>query len=188
MLSYVHGTGSVPLLGETIGAALDRAAARFGDRDALISCHQNLRYTYGDLLREANRAARALMALGVERGDRVGIWSANTAEWLIVQYAAAKAGAILVNVNPSYRLRELEYALNQSGVSVLVTARRFRKTDYIEMLTALMPELTMARAGRLAAEKVPALRHLIYLGNDRGPGGISWTDFVQTGRRHRGRI
>ena len=181
MLSYVHGTGSVPLLGETIGAALDRAAARFGDRDALISCHQNLRYTYGDLLREANRAARALMALGVERGDRVGIWSANTAEWLIVQYAAAKAGAILVNVNPSYRLRELEYALNQSGVSVLVTARRFRKTDYIEMLTALMPELTMARAGRLAAEKVLALRHLIYLGNDRGPGGISWTDFVRQG-------
>jgi len=181
MLSYVHGTGSVPLLGETIGAALDRAAARFGDRDALISCHQNLRYTYGDLLREANRAARALMALGVERGDRVGIWSANSAEWLIVQYAAAKAGAILVNVNPSYRLRELEYALNQSGVSVLVTARRFRKTDYIEMLTALMPELTMARAGRLAAEKVPALRHLIYLGNDRGPGGISWTDFVRQG-------
>jgi len=181
MLSYVHGTGSVPLLGETIGAALDRAAARFGDRDALISCHQNLRYTYGDLLREANRAARALMALGVERGDRVGIWSANSAEWLIVQYAAAKTGAILVNVNPSYRLRELEYALNQSGVSVLVTARRFRKTDYIEMLTALMPELTMARAGRLAAEKVPALRHLIYLGNDRGPGGISWTDFVRQG-------
>ena len=181
MLSYVHGTGSVPLLGETIGAALDRAAARFGDRDALISCHQNLRYTYGDLLREANRAARALMALGVERGDRVGIWSANSAEWLIVQYAAAKAGAILVNVNPSYRLRELEYALNQSGVSVLVTARRFRKTDYIEMLTALMPELTVPRGGRLAAVKVPALRHLIYLGNDRGPGGISWTDFVRQG-------
>ena len=181
MLSYVHGTSSVPLLGETIGAALDRAAARFGDRDALISCHQNLRYTYDDLLREANRAARALMALGVERGDRVGIWSANTAEWLIVQYAAAKAGAILVNVNPSYRLRELEYALNQSGVSVLVTARRFRKTDYIEMLTALMPELTMPRGGRLAAAKVPALRHLIYLGSDPGPGGISWTDFVRQG-------
>ena len=153
MLSYVHGSGSVPLLGETIGAALDRAAARFGDRDALISCHQNLRYTYADLLREVNRAARALLALGVERGDRVGIWSANAAEWLIVQYAAAKAGAILVNINPAYRLRELEYALNQSGVSVLVTARRFRKTDYVEMLTALMPELTMPRPGPLQARK-----------------------------------
>ena len=125
MLSYVHGSGSVPLLGETIGAALDRAAARFGDRDALISCHQNLRYTYARAAREANRAARALLALGVERGDRVGIWSANAAEWLIVQYAAAKVGAILVNVNPSYRLRELEYALNQSGVSVLVDCTPF---------------------------------------------------------------
>ncbi len=181
MLSYVHGPGSVSLLGETIGASLDRAAARFADRDALISCHQNLRYTYGDLLREVNRAARALLALGVERGDRVGIWSANAAEWLIVQYAAAKAGAILVNLNPSYRLRELEYALNQSGVRVLVTARSFRKTDYIEMLTTLMPELTMPRRGALHTEKVPALEHLIYLGLGHAPGGVAWPDFVQQG-------
>ena len=181
MLSYAHGTGSVPLLGETIGASLDRAAARFGDRDALVSCHQQLRYTHSELLREADRAARALLALGVERGDRVGIWSANTAEWIIVQYAAAKAGAILVNINPSYRLRELEYSLNQSGVSVLVTARGFRKTNYIEMLTALMPELTRPRPGPLHAEKVPGLRHLIYLGSDPGPGGIPWAEFVQQG-------
>jgi fatty-acyl-CoA synthase len=127
--SYVHGTGSVPLLGETIGASLDRIAARFGDRDALISCHQKLRYTYAQLLDEVNRTARGLLALGVERGDRVGIWSGNAAEWVITQYAAAKVGAILVNINPAYRLRELEYALKQSGISVLVTARTFRKTD-----------------------------------------------------------
>ena len=183
MLSYVHGSGSVALLGETIGASLDRAAARFGDRDALISCHQNLRYTYADLLREVNRAARALLALGVERGDRVGIWSANAAEWPIVQYAAAKVGAILVNINPAYRLRELEYALNQSGVSVLVTARRFRKTDYVEMLTTLMPELTMPRLGPLQAGNVPDLRHVIYLGSDAAPGGISWAGFVQQAGR-----
>ena len=179
MLSYVHGPGSVSLLGETIGASLDRAAARFADRDALISCHQSLRYTYGELLREVNRAARGLLALGVERGDRVGIWSASTAEWLIVQYAAAKVGAILVNVNPSYRLRELEYALNQSGVSVLVTARRFRKTDDVEMLTTLMPELTGQRRGPLNTEKVPALEHLIYLGSGPAPGGIAWDEFVR---------
>jgi fatty-acyl-CoA synthase len=184
MLSYVHGSGSIALLGETIGASLDRAAARFGDRDALISCHQNLRYTYADLLREVNRAARALLALGVERGDRVGIWSANAAEWPIVQYAAAKVGAILVNINPAYRLRELEYALNQSSVSVLVTARRFRKTDYVEMLTTLMPELTMPRLGPLQAGNVPDLKHVIYLGSDAAPGGISWAGFVQ----HAGRV
>jgi fatty-acyl-CoA synthase len=183
MLSYVHGSGSVALLGETIGASLDRAAARFGDRDALISCHQNLRYTYADLLREVNRAARALLALGVERGDRVGIWSPNAAGWPIVQYAAAKVGAILVNINPAYRLRELEYALNQSGVSVLVTACRFRKTDYVEMLTTLMPELTMTRLGPLQTVNVPALKHLIYLGSEAAPGGISWAGFVQQADR-----
>ena len=132
-LSYVHGTGVTSLLSETIGAALDRAAEQWGGRDALIACHQHQRYTYGDLRREADRAARALIALGVQRGDRVGIWSANRSEWLITQYAAANSGAILVNVNPAYRLRELEYALRHSGISVLISARRFRQTDYVEI-------------------------------------------------------
>ena len=183
MLSYVHGPGSVPLLGETIGASLNRAAARFGDRDALISCHQNLRYTYAELLAEVNRAARGLMALGVERGDRVGIWSANNAEWLITQYAAAKVGAILVNINPAYRLRELEYALNQSGVSVLVTARGFRRTDYAEMLRSLMPEMQRAGSGALETDRIPALKHLVYLGSGPTPGGTTWADFIQTADR-----
>src|SRR5262245_29114845 len=183
MLSYVHGPSSQPLLGQTIGDALNRAATQFANRDALIVRHQNLRYTYGQLLHEASRAARALMALGVQRGDRVGIWSPNTAEWMITQYAAAKAGAILVNINPAYRLRELEYALNQSGVSVLVAARAFRKTDYVEMLTGLMPELATARAGALASKAVPGLQHVIYLGSEGTPGGIAWTDFVRDGDR-----
>jgi fatty-acyl-CoA synthase len=179
MLSYVSGTGTVPLLGETIGAALNRTAARFGDRDALISCPQNLRYSYTELLAEVDRAARAFLALGVRKGDRIGIWSANRAEWPVTQYAAAKVGAILVNINPSYRLRELEYALNQSGVSMLVTARAFRKTDYVEMLTNLMPELTASRDGRLAAERIPLLRYVIYLGRDPNPGGMAWTEFME---------
>src|SRR5690349_14884134 len=161
-LSYVHGAGSVPLRGETIGAALDRIAAEFGDRDALISCHQNLRYTYAQLLDEVNCAARSLLALGVKSGDRVGIWSANVAEWVITQYAAAKAGAILVNINPAYRARELEYALNDSGVSVLVTARSFRKTDYLEMLLALAPELADSGSASLLLEGLPHLRAVIY--------------------------
>jgi fatty-acyl-CoA synthase len=182
MTSYVHGTGSVPLLGETIGASLDRIATRFADRDALISCHQNLRYTYAQLLEEVSRAARGLLALGVRRGDRVGIWSGNAAEWVITQYAAAKVGAILVNVNPAYRLRELEYALNQSGVSVLVTARMFRKTDYVEMLVALAPELTVERAQPLTLAKLPSLRHVVYLGDDATPGGVSWSELMRRGR------
>jgi fatty-acyl-CoA synthase len=179
MLSYVHGSASTPLLGTTIGEALNHAATEFAQRDALISCHQNLRYTYGELLDEVNRVARGLLALGVQRGDRVGIWSSNAAEWVLTQYAAAKVGAILVNVNPSYRLRELEYALNQSGLSVLVAARRFRKTDYVEMLVSLMPELRIAGNGPLHARAIPALRQVVYLGADAEPGGIAWTDLVE---------
>jgi len=179
MLSYSHGPSLVPLLGETIGDALNRAAARFPDRDALIVHHQNVRFTYEQLLGEVNRAARGLMALGVERGDRVGIWSPNTAEWMITQYAAAKVGAILVNINPSYRLRELEYALNQSGVSLLVAAREFRKTSYVEMLVTLIPELLTARGAALSARALPALRHVVYLGSESAPGGIAWNDFLR---------
>ena len=181
--SYVHGTATVPLLGQTIGAALDRIAAQAGDRDALISCHQNTRFTYAELLDEVNRAARGLLALGVQRGDRVGIWSPNVAEWLITQYAAAKVGAVLVNVNPANRLRELEYALKQSGVSVLVTARSFRKTDYMAILLALAPELTAAGGEPLAINKLPRLRNVIYLGDGATPGGVGWQEFVQLGER-----
>ncbi len=168
------------LLSETIGGALDRAADRWGDRDALIACHQRQRYTYADLRREADRVARALMALGVERGDRVGIWSANRSEWLITQYAAAKAGAILVNVNPAYRLRELEYALAQSGISVLISARGFRQTDYVEMLLRLVPSLAATHPGEpIASERLPALRRLVYLGDESGPGGLGWSEFLR---------
>jgi fatty-acyl-CoA synthase len=178
VLSYVHGTGTVPLLGETIGASLDRAAARFGDRDALVSCHQGLRYTYRQLHDEVNRAARALLALGVQRGDRVGIWSPNCAEWMITQYAAAKAGAILVNINPAYRLRELRYALVQSGLSVLITARRCRSVDYVAILSELIPELATAD-GELCSTAIPSLKHVVYLGGDSRPGGIAWPTFLE---------
>jgi fatty-acyl-CoA synthase len=181
MPSYVHGAASVPLLGETIGAALNRIAAQFCDRDALICCHQNIRYRYAELLQEVNRAARALLALGVQRGDRVGIWSPNSAEWVITQYAAAKVGAILVNINPAYRLRELEYALNQSGIRVLVTATRFRTTDYLEMLVALAPDLARSRWGPFHFPTLPSLRHIVHLGGDGQPGGFAWPDFLAQG-------
>ena len=181
--SYVHGTASTPLLGQTIGASLDHIAAQVGDRDALISCHQSARYTYAQLLDEVNRAARSLLALGVQPGERVGIWSPNVAEWVITQYAAAKVGAILVNINPAYRRRELEYALRHSGVSVLVMARAFRKTDYMAMLIALAPELAATRRAPLAAARLPCLRHVIYLGDGATPSGVSWQEFVQLGEQ-----
>lgn len=168
MYSYSHGPSNVPLLGETIGACLDRAASLFHSCNALISRHQGLRYTYRELHGEVERLARGLLSLGVERGDRVGIWSANCAEWVIAQYASAKAGAILVNINPAYRLRELEYALQQSGVSVLIAARRFRSTDYVEMLVDLTPRLR-------------SLRTSVYLGRGPTPGGLAWDDLLSRG-------
>ncbi len=183
MLSYAHGPSNVPLLSDTLGAALNRAAARFGDRDALVSRHQQLRYTYRQLLAEVDRAARGLLALGVERGDRIGIWSPNAAEWMITQYAAAKVGAILVNINPAYRLRELEYALNQSGIGVLVTARGFRKTDYVDMLATLVPELIAGHSGSLAPSSIPRLKHVVYLGANASPGGLSWPELFERGER-----
>ena len=134
----------------------------------------------------SDRAARALLALGVEHGDRVGIWSPNAAEWVITQYAAAKVGAILVNINPAYRLRELEYALNQSGVSVLVTAREFRTTDYVAMLAALMPELDDGAAGRSPPRDCRRCGTWSISAADGTPGGIGWTEFARA-RRARGR-
>src|SRR5438105_1597275 len=128
--SYTHGASSVPLLGETIGQNLRRTVERLGDREALVSRHQGYRATYRQLWEESAVAARGLMARGVQQGDRVGIWSPNRYEWVVVQYATARIGAILVNINPAYKTAELEYALNQSGTSFLILARSFRTTDY----------------------------------------------------------
>src|SRR5438874_9328935 len=133
-LSYAHGTSTTPLLGQTISDNLRATVERHGDRDALVVRAQNYRATYRQLWDATTQCARALLALGVEPGDRVGIWSTNRYEWVVVQYATARVGAILVNINPAYKTAELEYALNQSGVSFLILARAFRTNDYVGML------------------------------------------------------
>jgi len=133
-LSYVHGASDVPLLGEPIFQNLRRTAARFSDREALVAAHQNYRSTYSELVAQCEMVARGLMSRGVKPGDRVGIWSPNRFEWVVVQYATAAMGAILVNINPAYRTSELEYALNQSGISFLILAAAFRQADYKAML------------------------------------------------------
>jgi fatty-acyl-CoA synthase len=132
--SYVHGASDVPLLGEPIFHNLRHTAARFGDREALIVAHQNHRSTYRELVEECEVVARGLISRGVKKGDRVGIWSPNRYEWVVVQYATAAMGAILVNINPAYRTSELEYVLNQSGISYLILAAAFRQADYRAML------------------------------------------------------
>lgn len=133
-LSYVHGVGSVPLLGETIGANLRRTVERCGQREALVVRSQNYRATYAELWQAVDQAARALLSLNIEKGQRVGIWAPNRYEWVVLQYATARIGAILVNINPAYKASELEYVLNQAGVRILFLARGFRQTAYVPML------------------------------------------------------
>jgi fatty-acyl-CoA synthase len=163
--SYVSGPSTTPLLGRTIGAELARVARATPDALALVSRHQGIRLSYAELDARATACARALMGLGVARGDRVGIWAGNSAEWAIVQYATAKIGAILVNVNPAYRRHELQYALGKSGVSVLVAARSFRQTDYLEMLRSVVPEL-------------PGLSTVVLLG-EGSAGMLGWNEFLE---------
>lgn len=184
-MGYVSGTSDRPLLGLTIGDCLDAATSDCPDREALVSCHQNLRYTYAELRGEVDRVARALLALGVERGDRVGIWSLNCAEWAITQFATAKLGAILVNINPSYRTRELDHALNQAGVSTLVLQGVYRasgeiKSHYVDILAELAPELRdppMTGARTLACAALPYLKHVVCLDDTLAtPGMWRWSD------------
>ena len=132
--SYVSGPSQLPLLGETIGENLRRVVERFPDREALVSVHQGYRATYRQFWEETGRIARALLVRGVKKGDRVGVWAPNRHEWVVLQYATARMGAILVNINPAYRLHELEYALKHSGVSTLVLAKAFRGADYVSMV------------------------------------------------------
>ncbi|WP_163868102.1 AMP-binding protein [Myxococcus eversor] len=143
--SYVHGTSATPLLGETIGQNLRGTVERHGDREALVVVSQGYRATYRELWDITTQVAKGLLALGVEKGDRVGLWSPNRFEWVVTQYATARIGAILVNLNPAYRTAELEYSLNQSGTSVLLLSRGFRQTDYRPMLEEVRPRCAQLR-------------------------------------------
>jgi fatty-acyl-CoA synthase len=156
----------------------DQIAADYPEQEALIVHHQSVRYSYRQLQVEVDRCARALMALGLQQGERLGIWSPNRAEWTISQFATSKIGAILVNINPSYRAHELEYALQQSGCAMLVMAPRFRSSDYTEMLYGLVPELGDGAAFRHKVAKFPELRAVIRLGEERVEGMYTWGDLM----------
>jgi fatty-acyl-CoA synthase len=177
-VSYVSGSSEVPLLGYTIGEMFDQIVSRYPHREALVARHQGLRYTYHQLQTAVERCARGLMALGLQPGERLGIWSPNRAEWTITQFATSKIGAILVNINPSYRLHELEYALQQSGCAMLVLAPQFRTSNYTEMLEALVPELRDSRPNQLKPGKLPSLRAVIRLSDEARAGMYAWGDLM----------
>ena len=168
--SYVHGAHDTPLIGATIGAYLDTIAARHGANDALVVPHQGVRWTYAEFNDRVTRLAAGLVRLGLLPGDRVGIWSPNCAEWVLTQFATARAGLIMVNINPAYRRAELEYALDKVGCTALILAPSFKSSDYLGMINDVVPELHTARAGQIASTRLPALRHVIRLGVDQTPG------------------
>jgi fatty-acyl-CoA synthase len=175
-LSYVHGASNTPFIGDTIGVYFDRIVERFAERDALIIRHQEVRWTYRELRKRVDAFAAGLLALGLKRGDRIGVWSPNNAEWVIAQFATAKAGLILVNINPAYRPAELEYALNKAGCLALITAAQFKSSDYVGMLRELAPELASASPGNLRASRLPELRLVITIGADPAHGTVRFAD------------
>ncbi|BCG24244.1 AMP-binding protein [Pseudomonas tohonis] len=172
--SYTSGRQDKPLLAMTLGAAFDATVARFPEREALVVRHQGLRLTWAQLAAEVERHARALMAIGLEAGDRLGIWAPNCAEWTITQFASAKVGAILVNINPAYRSSELEYALKQSGCRWVICADAFKTSDYHAMLLELAPALADGEPGTLASEKLPELRGVVSLAAEPPAGFLPW--------------
>ena len=174
--SYVRGASDVPLIGETIGVYFDKAVDQWPKRDALVVRHQGIRWSYSELKKQVDALAAGLIALGLQPGDRLGIWSPNNAEWVVTQFAAAKAGLILVNINPAYRLFELEYALNKVGCRALITAPSFKSSDYVRLLRELAPELEVACGTDLNAARLPSLRTIICLSDETIQGMLRFQD------------
>jgi fatty-acyl-CoA synthase len=177
-LSYVYGADSAPLLGETIGRFFDFACERWAQRPALVVRHQKVKFTYSELRQRADRLAAGLLALGLEPGDRIGIWSPNNTEWVLAQFATAKIGLILVNINPAYRISELDYALNKVKCKALILAEQFKTSNYLAMLRELAPELMKCKPGALVSQRLPSLRTVVVLGDAQHAGTFRFADVM----------
>ena len=176
--SYTSGTSDTPLLGLPVGDLFDQTVEKYPDHPALISRHQHIRLTYRELQAQVNLCAKGLMALRLQKGQRIGIWSPNRAEWCITQFATSKIGAILVNINPAYRLHELEYALKQSECSAIIIAAMFKTTNYTELMYTVAPELNQCKAGKLKSAALPNLTTVICLGSEKFPGMFTWDELM----------
>jgi fatty-acyl-CoA synthase len=188
-LAYVRGDTTSELLYATISTCLQNTVKQWGPREAVVFVEQQLRWTWYDLAERVDELAAALLSIGIVRGDRVGIWSPNRSEWLVTQFATARIGAILVNINPAYRLAELEYALNKVKMKALVTAQSFKASDYLGMLHSLAPELANCPAGRLQAKKLPHLRIVIKTGSTPVAGMYTYDEVLAMGGpAHRSRL
>jgi fatty-acyl-CoA synthase len=183
-MSHFRGPDLPPLLRETIGSLFDRTVEKYPDGEALIARHQGIRWTYSEYKKEVEDLATGLLALGLEPGERIGIWAPNCFEWCLTQYATAKIGAIMVNINPAYRVFELEYALNKSGCRAIIAAERFKSSEYLQMIRDLAPELENCEPGRLVSTKLPSLEMVIRLGEGKTPGMLNFADVCRMGGGH----
>ena len=181
-LSWVRGDTDVALSEMTIGALLSDTVARFGDRLAVVFYEQGVRWSWRQFAAEVDAMAAALKVLGLQRGDRLGIWSPNRVEWLVTQFATARIGVILVNINPAYRLAELEYALQVTGCRAIVSAERLKSSQYLAMLRSLAPELDTATPGAVRSARLPELRIVIRMGDEPSAGMLNYQDVLQAGR------
>ncbi|ESY11686.1 AMP-binding protein [Mesorhizobium sp. M0615] len=181
--AHVSGDRSVPLLDKTIPQLFSDTVGRYATQDAAVFVGQDKRFTWSELSDTVDTLAAGFLALGLEKGDRVGIWSPNRWEWLVTQFATARIGLILVNINPAYRLTELEYALNKVGCKALVTAASFKTSDYLGMIETLAPELAKATPGKLKAQKLPTLKIVIRMGDDNSPGMFNFADVLSMAGR-----
>jgi fatty-acyl-CoA synthase len=179
--SYASGSSDVSLIGQTIGEMLHDIVGKYPESEALVDINQGLRYTYREFEEKVDEVARGLMALDVEKGDRVGIWALNYAEWVIVQFATAKIGAIMVNINPAYRTYELEYVLKQAEVHTLILMGRFKTSDYIGMFYEACPDAIEARAGRINSETFPFLKNVVFIGDIPYNGMYTWNEMIDRG-------
>ncbi|XP_071847597.1 medium-chain acyl-CoA ligase ACSF2, mitochondrial-like isoform X1 [Apostichopus japonicus] len=177
--SYSHGCSNIPLQGSTIGQILDEMTDKHPDKNAFIYGNNGERQTYRQLKDEVDRFAAGLVAVGVGVGDRVGIWGPNSREWIVTQYATARIGAILVNVNPAYRTLELDYALQKVGMKAIISARHFKTQDYYGMLQELCPELRDSTPGNLRSSRLPNLKTVILMGDEKTPGTFTYNDVME---------
>ena len=176
-VSYASGPSDKPLLGSTIGKFFDYAAGRYAEREAVVSIHQHVRFTYSELAERVNKLAKAFISAGFQKGDRIGIWSPNNVQWLITQYATAKAGLILVTINPAYRSHELAYVLRQSGCKGLILQNNLRSSNYEQMLCELCPELPNVSTGKLVSIEYEHLTTIISTTESSVSGIYNWADF-----------
>ena len=176
--SYTCGTSEFPLLGMTMGEMIDHIAAKYPETEAVVSVHQNIRWTYREFLERINLVARGLMGMGVEKGDRVGIWAMNHAEWIVIQFATAKIGAVMVNINPAYRTYQLEYVLKQAEIQTLILQGRFKTSDYVGMFYEACPEAYEQKPGHISSEKFPFLKNVIFMGDIPYNGMFTWAEFL----------